>query len=82
MVMNELEWKFLNALCEHYTIDLRQEKQDTTEEGYTCTFELFKAQKRIDIYVVDFRKLPPEMKISAIKSLRKIGCYFTAWQIL
>ena len=54
MVMNELERKFLNALCEHYTIDLRQEKQDTTEEGYTCTFELFKAQKRIDIYVVDF----------------------------
>lgn len=54
MVMNELERKFLNALCEHYTIDLRQEKQDTTEDGCTCDFELFKAQKRIDIYVVDF----------------------------
>ena len=54
MVMNELERKFLNALCEHYTIDLRQEKQDTTEDGCTCDFELFKVQKRIDIYVVDF----------------------------
>ena len=54
MVMNELERKFLNALCENYTIDLRQEKQDTTEDGCTCDFELFKAQKRIDIYVVDF----------------------------
>ena len=54
MVMNELERKFLNALCEHYTIDLRQEKQDATEGGCTCDFELFKAQKRIDIYVVDF----------------------------
>ena len=52
--MNELERKFLKALCENYTIDLRQEKQDTTEDGCTCDFELFKAQKRIDIYVVDF----------------------------